>query len=321
MKIESIRPRNPSDSQKDAYLQDVAKYETTRKDFVERLCPGCQSSNAEIFAEHLGFRFDKCKSCFSVYMNPGPTSEMVQEFYTNSSNYEFWSKEIYPNTRESRRSTLHRNRANFVLSMRDKFLKSGKIQKVLEVGAGTGDTLSVLAEISTDNMSTFGVEPNVSMQTALELNGIEVIQHVGATSENNFDVIMAFEVIEHFLHPNELFELYGPLLAEDGLMILSTPNAHSLEVQFLKHTSTTIDVEHISVLSPAGIHSLANRNGFRVLEISTPGNFDLELMDLALFNIAGVVESRALERAELQALISESGLSSHMKVVLKKSPR
>ena len=318
MKIEDIRPKTQPERQQQAYLRDVGSYEKMLQKFRVRNCPGCHSSNNEFFANHLSFSFSKCYACFTVFMNPGPTEEMVEEFYENSSNYEFWATDIYPSTRESRRATIHRDRAVFVLEANQKFKKAMKIKKVLEIGAGTGDTLSVLKELTLDEPGAYAVEPNLSMQNALRDNGVNVVSSYTEIIGMEFDVIMAFEVLEHFLLPDKFFAKYGSLVAQEGLIIISTPNSHSLEVQLLKNKSTTIDIEHISVLTPAAIHSLANRHGFKVEMISTPGNFDLELLNTESVDINIKVSTSRLAKSETQELISKFGFSSHMKIALSK---
>ena len=157
MKIENIRPKTQSERQQQAYLRDVSSYKKVLQKFKVRNCPGCLSENNEFFSNHLSFSFSKCNACFTIYMNPGPTEEMVEEFYKNSSNYEFWATDIYPNTRESRRATIHRDRAKFVLETNQKFKRIKNIKKVLEIGAGTGDTLSVLKELTLDELEALSL--------------------------------------------------------------------------------------------------------------------------------------------------------------------
>jgi SAM-dependent methyltransferase len=142
------------------------------------------------------------------------------------------------------------------------------------------------------------------------------------TSRVDFDAIFAFEVIEHLLEPRKLFEKAFALLKPGGKLILSTPNAHSLEVLSLKEASITLDIEHISVLSPLGIHSLAKDYGFSVSLIETPGKLDLELMNskyrknfLKLFLRGNPNEN------SVQEFITKSGLSSHMKLILEKNKK
>lgn len=317
MKIEKIRPKKPSIQQKEAYSKDVKVYLNQRKKFAERKCPGCNSLDGEKFTSHESFNFDRCKSCFTVFMNPGPTHEMIEKFYKTSANYEFWSKVIYPNSRESRRETLHKQRSNFIIDAAEKYLLTDSIQNVLEIGAGTGDTLSVLAQSLKVPIDTCAIEPNLSMHEALKKNGIAPVESIMSLHGKKFDIVIAFEVLEHFLEPTDFFKICNQTLKKNGLVVLSTPNAYSLEVQALRDFSTTIDIEHISILTPPAIHNLAIRNGFQVLEIATPGKFDIELLEEASVKLDVQIKGKRMLNRNLQNLIGKFGISSHMKVILR----
>jgi hypothetical protein len=103
-----------------------------------------------------------------------------------------------------------------------------------------------------------------------------------------------------------------------GKLVCSTPNAASFEVQSLKGKSNTIDIEHISVLTPAAVHGLARESGYQVDYIITPGEFDIELMSKefrALKILASVLPAVV---KTFQSRISGFGFSSHMKFCLTK---
>jgi SAM-dependent methyltransferase len=182
---------------------------------------------------------------------------------------------------------------------------------ILELGAGTGDSLSVLKETSNRLLNCYAIEPNPSMEESLQSNNIEVFRSYREAQEKQYDVLVAYEVVEHILDPITFLSEYGKLLRVGGLFVISTPNAHSIEVQLLKSESITLDIEHISVITPAAVHSLAARSGMKVLRIETPGEFDLELISKA--------ENYANWGCGLtQNEVREFNFSSHMKIVLEK---
>jgi SAM-dependent methyltransferase len=238
---------------------------------------------------------------------------MVNDFYNDSANYAYWASVIYPSTRESRRQTLHKNRAEFVINSLEKYRKVEGNLRVLEIGAGTGDTLSVLREASSAAIEAWALEPNRSMQASLVANDIKIWE---GSSRESFDLVIGFEVLEHFLEPNDFFEICLNALKPNGIIILSTPNAQSFEVQLLRNKSTTLDIEHISVLTPTAINLLAKKNGFEVKEITTPGSFDLELLEKELGEIKFLTGENAVSSRDLQDIIANCGFSSHMRAVL-----
>lgn len=318
LKLSDIRPLSLLEKQKQAYQEDVTRYQSLMDNFVKRDCPGCRSTTTHPFCLHLNFQFDRCPACFSIFMNPGPTETMIQEFYKNSSNYKFWAEEMYPQTKETRKSTLHLDRARFALSFTIEQNKARKL-RILEVGAGTGDSMVVLRELLTgQECDFFALEPNPDMWPALTMNRIQRIADVGEVSQGGFDLILAYEVLEHVLNPREFLKVYSSHLNPGGTFILSTPNANSLEVQLLKEESTTLDIEHISVLTPAAIHGLAAASGLNVVEISTPGKFDVQLLRNSSKLNHETLGRIIFDDEVAQHFINELKVSSHMKIALRK---
>lgn len=314
MKIEDIRPSNLVVGQRSAYQKDLDRYKHQMDLFQLRNCPGCNSDSSLPFSTHHEFKFSRCPSCFTVFMNPGPSESIVSDLYANSANYEYWAKEMYPRTRSMRRQTLHRERAHFALSIAKNVLIKRPL-RVLEIGAGTGDSMAILIEESTIEIDGYVIEPNPDMWGHLIENGCNVVSGIEEIQGQKFDLIIAYEVLEHILEPRTFVKIFRDFLSDTGFFLFSTPNAHSIEVQFLGDESTTLDIEHISVLTPSAIHSIAAFTNLEVVEISTPGNFDLELISS---KFADRFDAFKLEKyPDLQNFIKASCLSSHMKVVLK----
>ncbi len=322
MKINQIRPEELDQKAAEAYSKDLNYYMKNKEHFEDRFCPACGLESYEMYFSKDTFRYSKCISCACIFMNPGPTRELVDELYKTSANYKFWSEYMYPISKDERLKTIHRDRANWIASFINRRRISDQHIRVLEIGAGTGDTLSTLKVQMDFDLETFAVEPNPSMIPHLESNKIEILTLGNLESEKYigyFDLIICFEVLEHLLEPSSLLNSLRVILKEEGLFLGSTPNGQSLEVQILKQLSTTIDIEHISVLSPAGLHSLARKCNYCVLEISTPGSFDVELLDKQNNKISLSVSGEQLSTESIQKIIKDSGFSSHMKFALSKS--
>jgi len=316
LKIKQIRPSALMKISKKEYEKDLAFYRGESEKFQHRNCPGClRINNGDFYLTHNGFTFSRCEACWTIYMNPGPTNAIVDRLYKSSNVYKYWSKEVYPKTTKQRREKLAEPRANFTKEALRSEHKEPRT--VIEIGSGTGDVLETL-KVSFPECKFAAIEPNPDMWKILMGKNIDLIQDnfINAKITEKVDAILAFEVVEHLLNPKEFFAFAKSHLVIGGLLIFSTPNAASIEVQFIKDNSNTVDIEHISLLTPSAIHSLASENGFEVRKIITPGEFDLELISkehIALKIIFAMIPSL---RKYLQNKISKFGYSSHMKVVL-----
>lgn len=321
MKINQIRPENLSSLANDAYLHDVQFYISRKDQFVERFCPACGFESRSVFFEKDLFKYSRCQACHCIYMNPAPTQELVDQLYKQSQNYKFWSEYIYPKSREERLQTIHKDRAEWVLNYLYEKFPSQKSFTILELGAGTGDTLATLKKSSELDLNLYATEPNPSMSTHLDSNGVSLINSSDLSSEiyrQKFDAVMCFEVLEHLLCPTDVLMKISSNLKPSGLFFASTPNSQSLEVQILKEQSTTIDIEHISVLSPSSVHAMASKTNYKVLDIATPGQLDLELIENGQVVFSMLIENGIMRNQEIQEFLQFSGFSSHMKLILVK---
>ncbi len=326
MKINDLRPKALEKGQKDAYLQDLEYYKKKQQNFISRNCPGCEESR-EFELNYIvkdGFTYTRCLICWCIFMNPGPTKEIISNFYDLSENYKFFAKFVYPSSREKRKMTIHQHRATLVKRSIDEIRQNNLNPiSILEVGAGDGSTLSL---IEVQNLNTFAtaLEPN----PASILSGREIHKNVSfiqssfedfKKGKEGFDIITCFEVIEHLLNPEEFFKFVKINLKPNGYFIFSTPNAHSIEINSLKERSTSVDIEHISLLTPLSIHILALRNNFKVKSIEAKGLLDMELiMDGQVGqNILRRILAFALFKANFQKFIKMWNLSSNMSCVLK----
>jgi len=319
MKIEDIRPKNEMVDAKNAYDLDAQFYENSYDQFTYRVCPGCESKNHDFFCKQGRFEFSRCMSCWCVFMNPGPSSELISTFYKNSNIYKYWGRYVYPASAQNRFLKLTVPRAEYVLTSSE--MKKEFNKKFLEIGSGTGDVIKHLMKMD-PKIEGYALEPNPEMWSNYDKSAVNLIKNqiedVKAEG-NKFDVIFAFEVLEHLLEPKLLFSKARDLLLPKGRFIASTPNAASLEVNLMKNQSNTLDIEHISILSPSSIHALASQNNFRVIKIETPGKFDLELMASKYRKFLLPLLPRSYRsNSKIQDLIAKFGFSSHMKFILEK---
>lgn len=319
MRIEDIRPKIEMASARNAYDLDAQFYESFYSKFKPRICPGCQSSNFNFFTKQGNFEFSRCMSCWCVFMNPGPSCELISTFYQNSNIYKYWADYVYPASAKNRFLKLTVPRAEYVLASSESNSELNK--KFLEIGSGTGDVIKHIVEID-PNIEGFALEPNPAMWSNYDKSSVNLLKNQiedDLDEKNRFDVVFAFEVLEHLLEPKLLFSKIRDLLLPKGRFIASTPNAASLEVNIMKNHSNTLDIEHISILTPSSIHSLASQSNFKVIKIETPGQFDLELMSKKYRGSLLPFLSRSrISKSQIQKNISEFGFSSHMKFVLEK---
>jgi hypothetical protein len=82
-----------------------------------------------------------------------------------------------------------------------------------------------------------------------------------------FDVVLAGEVIEHVDNPGGLLEAATELASRDGVLIVTTPNAHRLMDVFLAASRRElIHPDHVALHSPRTLSSMLERHDWEVVE-------------------------------------------------------
>jgi SAM-dependent methyltransferase len=315
-----IRPADLMAGQKTALEADIAWLHDRQSQFVRVDCPACGLKYRRLTFEKRGLVYQRCRSCDTLYMNPRPSPKLLDEFYRQARNYAYWAQHIFPAS-DGAREMIARQRTIRIANL------TRRTGTLLEVGAGAGTFCEMVRRYKLFNR-VIAVEPTPDLAAVCRAHGIETIEtpieHVHL--DDPVDVIAAFEVIEHLFSPPAFIEHCAGLLAPGGLLALTCPNAYGFDVLELGVESDTIDHEHLNYFHPESLSRLVRAYGLEVLEVSTPGRLDAEIV--RKHALAGGTVSPFLRRIlvdewdrvgdSFQRWLSENRLSSHMWLVARK---
>jgi len=322
---DDIRPARLMED-KQQYVDADRAYLLSRKAaFVEVRCPACDSPESMLKFEKLGFSYDECLSCGTLFMNPRPSEEILQSFYRSSQNYTYWNQHIFPKTEPVRRDRIFRPRAERVAEYCRQF--GVTTHTLLEVGAGFGTFCEEMHRLDLFER-IIAVEPTPDLARTCRARGLDVLEMplaevpVGVTA----DVIASFEVIEHLFSPYDFVMQCARLLHSGGLLVITCPNSRGFDIATLKTLSNSIDHEHLNYLHTGSLPLLLRRCGFEVKEVRTPGKLDAELVRKHVLSgaldLTGqpflrdiLVERWASLGQAFQDFLAANCLSSHMWVI------
>jgi SAM-dependent methyltransferase len=103
-----------------------------------------------------------------------------------------------------------------------------KDASVLEVGCGKGEFLKLL---TANRINAVGIDTNLCAIESARSNGLNVIgldlQDFAASTDELFDIVCHFQVLEHIPKPLQFLETCAKLLKPGGEILIATPNQDS----------------------------------------------------------------------------------------------
>ncbi len=328
MKEADIRPKQLFDRYLDLTERDASVLLADRASFVAVACPACGGEGLASFIKH-GYQYAECRACGSLFLNPRPTAARMDRFYVEAESVRFWSSEFYRVTAESRRAAIFRPRAKMIVEMADRFgLPRGAC--LVDVGAGYGLFLEEAHAIGRFGKAV-ALEPAESLAVVCREKGFDVMPKMAeavAPGELAADMVTAFEVLEHVHDPVTFLAAIARLTAPRGVAVLTTLTASGFDVQVLWDAAKSIHPpHHINLMTTQGLERLVARAGLELVELTTPGRLDVDIVINTLADRPDLPIGRFVSRllaappptlAEFQSFLAANRLSSHVCIVVRR---
>lgn len=242
-------------------------------------CPGCESSRFQIVyparssrrenkGEFLRYAITedksshheivRCLSCSLVYIPRRLVPDLAAAYRDQAFDAEYVSEER--GRRMAARRTLRKLSKLFCGDT------SGK--RLLEIGPGAGFFMD---EARRAGWSVSGIEPGVVWeQFAREKLGLDTIRRGGNElmhefPDGHFDVVSAWDVVEHMEDPFAFFRLAAEKLTPGGILALSTPRLDSAVGRLLGARWHAILPSHLTYFTYASLKNYLHRAGFTIV--------------------------------------------------------
>ncbi len=244
-------------------------------------CNFCGSSDAQLryvlrdlrLGLSTEYQFMQCKQCGLWYLTPIPSVELEQ----------YYPDQYAPFHQESASNSwgvLHygmRRRRQAVL----RYQQSGCL---LDLGCATGDFLNEMRV--SGQWQVYGVEPiSLPAQIARDRFALEVfvgkLEEANFT-ENYFDVITLWDVLEHVPNPSTTLSEIWRILKPGGWLFIQTPDPDSWEPRLFGPSWMGWDApRHLYMFPRTVLMRYLGKNGFRVIKVqSIAGNVSTALVSL-----------------------------------------
>ena len=195
----------------------------------------------------------QCNNCSFIFTNPQFTDEEYSLIYQNVE-----GKKALEKVSNIRYQKLR----NYITKR-----KSGGT--ILDIGSGDGTFLSNLPQ----SFQFTGIEPGAHFQNNTLENGIihsgnfsQISDDFKETWTNHFDIITAWDLIEHIPDLNDFFSKVFLLLKNDGILFATLPNIESNIAKLCGSKWNLLLLEHLWYFSPSTLNQIAQKHGLKVIQ-------------------------------------------------------
>ncbi len=231
------------------------------------LCDGCGSSEFNfLFDHHHNWDVQQCKQCGLTQVLPRPTRKEVAALYHNDESH------FDPYIEQERvHRTYFRNK---LLTIRNqlRLKRNTSPARLLDVGCLTG---VLLDEAGKMGINAEGLDISKDAVTFCKNRGFTAYQgtlerFIKKYPRKKYNVVTAFEIIEHEYSPYTLVQSMYKLLPEGGIAAVSTPNHGSWWRMVMgKRWPGYTHPEHLYFFDSQSLAYLFKRVGFSEVTVTS----------------------------------------------------
>lgn len=208
----------------------------------------------------------KCNQCGLVYLNPQPDDEELKAIYSDDY-FKLWYS-------DDAKQALSQHYFHTLFESHRLSISPG--DQLLDIGCGMGAFLQV-AQNWQYNVKGVEISPYAANYCRNELK-LDVhcgALHTAGYPENFFDVITAFDVLEHLGKVEGMLSTVKNILKTQGRFILLVPNYQSMVFQLDRFIRNKKSLplpnvpEHLTYFTMNSLTTLLEKYGFKIEKIVT----------------------------------------------------
>lgn len=198
--------------------------------------------------------------------HPQPSLEKLPRYYesVNYISHTDGNKSLFEKMYQFVKSIALKNKLQLINSEASK-------GKILDIGAGVGDFLSVCKN---DGWQTVGIEPSEKAKNIAKSKGVSFVDQLSELENHSFDIITMWHVLEHVPNLEEQISELKRLIKPNGTVIIAVPNFNSFDANYYGKYWAAFDVPiHLWHFSKTAIEKLFAKEKFELKKV-LPMKFD-----------------------------------------------
>jgi 2-polyprenyl-3-methyl-5-hydroxy-6-metoxy-1,4-benzoquinol methylase len=261
-------------------------------------CPICGSGAAKAQLGHRDiYEVVRCDSCRHSYVWEMPTSDVLSRVY---SRYSYDADGALENVPSFLMPVLAR--------LVESFGPFRRTNRLLDIGFGAGALLRAAQEKGWD---AHGIETSQAAVEQARRHGLAAAQCgdflTAPLSSRPYDVVIMSELVEHLPRPLPFLQRAREVVAEGGVLYLTTPHGSGLSARMLGVAwSVCAPPEHLHLFSVTSMRIALEASGFTDVKINTRGLHPHELVAQAKSWLGSNRRSNPPSRVESSYRLNEA---------------
>ena len=221
-------------------------------------CPGCGAPERRRWLRHPDLTLWLCARCGLGYSDPQPREAVARRYLTDLDLAEHFG------AHEHRKAVLDARRL-------DRLPPPRRGQRLLDVGCGDGQFAAAAAA---RGWEVHGVELNPPAARRARERGIAVVQgrlEDARHPPGTFDVVTAWDVIEHVPEPRPFIAHLTRIVAPGGLVVLTTLNRDALVARLFRGRWSMVAPDHFTYWHARSLHAAFGQSGLRAVRTTSFG--------------------------------------------------
>lgn len=289
--------------------------------FVEVSCVCGQPGERRLAFEKHGYTYWYCGACSSLYVSPRPTTPMLDWYALESPAAEYRLSAGYQESLAPHTAELAGYRTSWIVQLHDRMKLNGQ-NPIVDVETRLPGMLRQLKQALGGPL--IAVKPLYGQAGPVD----EWTVAADLSQVTQAKMITAFDVLESTQNPLELVRAAYRALMPGGLLAMTARCGSGFDILVLGQHATIFPLEHINLLTVEGVRALMAQAGFEIVELSTPGQLDVQLIERVLGERPDVDVPHFIRyflqhrdryaKRRLQEFLQENWLSSHLRLVARK---
>ena len=294
-----IKPKNELANWRKIVSEEIKTTWGSKKDWVHIVCPVCNKTEYNPAFEKNGFEYVECDNCKTLYAKTRPNQNELKKWYLGSESVKFWKDQLLVKSAASRDAKIVEPRSQWILDCVSEYISSSSEQiQYLDISFFGKMLVEKISEKTNNfNIISAGITAARESYISKSINVSPIENMDDYNKFSNIDVVVAFDSLDRSQSIYQLIKNLENVIKPGGLLFATCPVSSGFEIQTLWDKSPSIfPPDKLNFPSVNGLMNLFNNSDeWSILELSTPGMFDVELVKNELFNKSDVKLPRAIK--------------------------